>query len=494
MNRIPTIGLEVHAELSTARKMFCGCKNDSDETHPNTNVCPVCLAHPGALPVPNEEAIKKMIAVGIAVGGTIAHSSQFDRKNYFYPDQPKGYQISQYEHPFVKGGVIALPSSGKRIRITRVHLEEDTGSLLHDASGATLVDFNRSGIPLMELVTEPDVSSAEEAAEFATELQLLLRTIGASHARMDKGEMRVEANVSVAPEGAPYGTKVEIKNINSFKSVARAIAYEITRQDEELDAGKPIIQSTRGWDEVKQVTIHQRTKESAHDYRYFPEPDIPVIRTGEATSLSPAEIGDHLPELPQEKRARFASEYGVAQTNVELLIRDSALATFFEQSRSELSGWLETANAGGDATERAVKLHENYVFSDILGIVTEKEIPWGELRMTAENYAELITMIATDKLSSRGGKDLLRILVLEGGDPSEIVEKRGLAQTSDTRLIDAAIMKIAATEASVLAEWKGGKDKALQFLVGQTMRAVKEKGSSANPSLVRERWKALHSS
>lgn len=493
MKRIPTIGLEVHAELSTARKMFCGCKNDPDEQHPNTNVCPVCLAHPGALPVPNEAAIKRVIAVGLAVGGTIAHESQFDRKNYFYPDLPKGYQISQYEHPFVKGGVIVLPSSGKRIRITRVHLEEDTGSLMHDASGATLVDFNRSGVPLMELVTEPDISSGEEAAEFATELQLIIRSVGASRARMEKGEMRVEANISIAPEGAPLGTKIEVKNINSFKSVSRAIAYEIERQTSELDASNPIIQATRGWDEIKQVTVHQRTKEHAHDYRYFPEPDIPVIVMGEASSLSPTAIGDALPELPQEKRMRYASEYGISGANTEQLLRDESLAVFFEESRSELSGWLETVSAERETIERAEKLHENYLFSDVSGLVTEKEILWSELLMTAENYAELITMIATEKLSSRGGKDLLRVLVLEGGNPSDIVDSQGLAQTSDIGVIDEAIAVVADRESDVLAEWRAGKDKALQFLVGQTMKEMKSQGASPNPTAVAERWQALQS-
>ena len=268
----PTIGLEVHAELKTRTKMFCDCANDPDEARPNVNVCPICLAHPGTLPVINREAVRHMLRIGAAVGGTIADFSEFDRKSYFYPDIPKGYQISQYEHPLIVGGELA------GVAITRVHLEEDTARSIH-AGGKSLVDFNRAGIPLMELVTEPVIPDAETAGRFARELQLLLRTLGAGEANLEKGEMRIEANISVSTDEGVFGTKVEVKNLNSFRSVERAIAFEIDRQSKLIESGGKVSQETRGWDESKQVTFHQRFKEGSADYRYFPEPDMPPFET-----------------------------------------------------------------------------------------------------------------------------------------------------------------------------------------------------------------------
>ncbi len=289
-----TIGLEVHAELKTRTKMFCDSLNDPDEKHPNVNVCPVCLAHPGTLPVANRRAIEHMIRVGLALDGTINAVTKFDRKNYFYPDLPKGYQISQYDQPLVSGGAL------RNIRITRVHLEEDTATLAH-TDGASLVDFNRSGVPLMELVTEPDFRSADEVVDFARELQLILRYLGVSDANMEKGQMRIEANVSLN-----MGTKVELKNINSFKAVHDAVAYELQRQEGAIKAGEKIHQETRGWDEAGQKTFSQRSKEEAHDYRYFPEPDLPSFETKE---FGIDRLRDELPELPAQKRKRFMEEY-----------------------------------------------------------------------------------------------------------------------------------------------------------------------------------------
>ena len=279
----PTIGLEVHAELKTRTKMFCDSLNDPDEKHPNVNVCPVCLAHPGTLPVANKQAIEHVIKVGLALGGKINETTKFDRKNYFYPDLPKGYQISQYDKPLVEGGEL------KKIRIRRVHLEEDTGTLVH-ADGGSLVDYNRSGVPLMELVTEPDFRSADEVADFARELQLILRYLGVSDADMEKGQMRIEANVSLN-----MGTYVELKNINSFRAVHDAVEFELKRQQEALEQGETLVKETRGWDEAKRKTISQRSKEEAHDYRYFPEPDLPPFETG---VFDPEALRESLPELP----------------------------------------------------------------------------------------------------------------------------------------------------------------------------------------------------
>src|SRR3989344_2509945 len=326
-----TVGMEIHAELKTKSKMFCASKNDPDEKHPNINICPVCLGHPGTLPVINEEAVKLVQRVGLALGGEIQKFSRFDRKNYFYPDLPKGYQISQYKYPLVLGGNL------NGVRITRVHLEEDAGKLMHDSGGKfSLVDFNRAGVPLMELVTEPDIKSAKEAKKFAEELQLTLQYLGASEANMEKGEMRCEANISVSKTN-DMGIKVEVKNLNSFRAVERAIEYEVKRQIELLENGKKVIQETRGWNENKEETFSQRSKESAHDYRYFPEPDLPPM---EFSDEYIEKLRATIPELPEQKRRRLAEEYKLDALAVEILIKDRALAAFWEKTASELREWL----------------------------------------------------------------------------------------------------------------------------------------------------------
>ena len=474
----PVIGLEIHAELATASKMFCRCKNDADETEPNKNVCPVCLAHPGTLPVANEDAIRKVIAVGLALGAEIPDKSQFDRKNYFYPDLPKGYQISQYENPLTRGGFITL-ASGKKIRITRVHLEEDTGSLQHDKEGNTLVDFNRAGIPLMELVTEPDLRSASEAREAAEELQLIFQYVGASRARMQKGEMRVEANVSVRQKGAKeFGTKVELKNINSFKFVEKAIEYEIKRQVKLIESGEKIEQQTRGWDEAKQETFLQRSKESAHDSRYFPEPGFPPLDVAHIRE----ELKHHLPELPAQKRARFKEQYGLDEEAIELFVRDKKMAEFFEETASELQAWL--ASDGKETEPRdAYKLVRNYMLSDLSRALDEKNIAFDDMKADPENFAELITLVAEKKISSRGAKDLLAHMVELGGDPHEIAKDKDLFQTSDTGELEVIIKKVLEDNASAVAEYKAGKQNAMQFLVGQAMKASKGRG---NPVIIQQ--------
>lgn len=471
------IGLEIHAELATASKMFCSCKNDPDETRPNTNVCPVCLGHPGTLPVANIEAIKKVIAVGLALGGTIPDTSQFDRKNYFYPDLPKGYQISQYKRPLVEGGEIGLVS-GKKIRITRVHLEEDTGSLLHDKEDNTLVDFNRAGIPLMELVTEPDLRGAQEAREAAEELQLIFQYVGASRTRMEKGEMRVEANVSLRPKGSKkLGTKVELKNINSFRFVEKAIEFEIERQKKILESGGMVEQQTRGWDEIKSETVLQRKKESAHDYRYFPEPDLPLLELREMREI----LRHTVPELPGVKRERFRKEYGLDAEAVEVFARDRTMADFFERSVSELAEWLGSSGIGKAAV--SYKLLRNYMLSDMMRSLEEKKLSTDTMKMDPENFAELITLIAEQKISSRGAKDLLLHMVEYGGDPTEIAKNKDMFQSSDSGELEVAVKRVIQENESAVSEYKKGKQGALQFLVGQTMKHMKGKG---NPGAIRD--------
>ncbi len=331
-NYKPTIGLEIHAELKTNTKMFCNSKNNPNETKPNINVCPVCMAHPGTLPVINKKAVESVLKVGVALGGQLADFTEFDRKNYFYPDIPKGYQISQYKYPLVSGGELA------GVEITRVHLEEDTAKSTHDnKEGRSLIDFNRAGVPLMELVTEPVVEDAQQASKFARELQTLLRYLGVSDANMDKGEMRIEANISVS-DTEEFGTKVEVKNLNSFKVVEKAIAYEIKRQTKVLEEGGEIIQETRGWDENKQATFSQRLKEGSEDYRYFPDPDLPKLKLSELSEFNREKLEEGLPELPWEKRERYEKEYEIKSEDIEMYIVDDLYGKFFLRQILELVG------------------------------------------------------------------------------------------------------------------------------------------------------------
>lgn len=460
MKYVPTIGLEIHVELKTRTKMFCDSANNPDEERPNVNICPVCMAHPGTLPVINKEAVKHVIRVGKAVGGNIADFTEFDRKNYFYPDIPKGYQISQYKYPIVSGGKL----SG--VAITRVHSEEDTATSQHDKGSYSLIDFNRAGLPLMELVTEPVIHDAETAVHFAKELQLLLRYLGVSDANMEKGEMRVEANISVAPEGSKeFGTKVEVKNLNSFRVVARAIEYEIARQTKALDRGETLVQETRGWDEGKQTTFSQRMKESSHDYRYFPDPDLPKLVLSEIPEFQ----NITLPELPWEKRERYARDYGIKGEDIESYINDAELGKFFESVATLL----------GD--KKNVALASNYITSDLLGLAQSVKHPMFD-NLRPEAFAALMIMVGKDEISSRAAKDILKTLVEKGGDPREIAEREGLFQKSDTSELKAIAEKIISENEKVVAEYKAGKVASLQFLVGQGMKATK---GSANPEMLK---------
>jgi aspartyl-tRNA(Asn)/glutamyl-tRNA(Gln) amidotransferase subunit B len=441
-----TVGLEIHAELKTATKMFCGCHNEPDEREPNRNICPVCMAHPGALPVINKEAVRKVLLVGKAVGGTLADYTEFDRKNYFYPDIPKGYQISQYEHPLVKGGALA------GVEITRVHLEEDTARSQHVAD-KSLVDYNRAGVPLMELVTEPVIHTAEAAGVFAKELQLLLRALGAGEANMEKGEMRVEANISVSKDDT-LGTKVEVKNLNSFRSVERAIAFEAARQAELLDSGGAVAQETRGWDEVKQVTFSQRKKESSHDYRYFPDPDLPSLRLSEIQDT----MDLALPELPWERKARYL-ELGLKAEDAEMF------------AAQQHAGWLfDTAVKGLTKNDPRIVLTANYVANDLAG-------KWNNIEPAP--LAVLMTWVSEGKVSSRGAKDALAEAV-NGGDLLTLGQK--YLQQSDEGALTAIAQQVLTDHAGVVAEYKAGKESALQFLIGQGMKASR---GSANPATLK---------
>ena len=463
----PTIGLEIHAELSTKTKMFCACKNDPDEEKPNINICPVCMAHPGALPVINKKAVEHVIKVGLAIDGEIADFTEFDRKNYFYPDIPKGYQISQYKYPIVSGGHLA------GFDITRVHLEEDTANNKHDRGDFSLIDFNRAGVPLMELVTEPHTfESAEEAAKegakFAKEFQTVLWYLGVSEANMEKGEMRVEANISVSEDAKKLGTKVEVKNLNSFRSVERAIKYELDRMAELMESGKgaEIVQETRGWDEAKQKTFSQRKKESSHDYRYFPDPDLPKLKLHEVFDLK--KMKDELPELPEAKRSRYRRDFGIKDEDIESYINDPNLAVWFEK----VAGIL------GDVD--AIKLASNYITSDYVGL--KKSNPEVKLAKP-ENFAELIKMAKGGYISSRAAKDIFGRIVTKDESPRDIAEKEGLIQTNDESALTEIAKKIIDANPKVVLDYKGGKENALMSLVGQIMKETK---GSANPALAKE--------
>lgn len=467
----PTIGLEIHAELKTASKMFCGCKNDPDETRPNANICPVCMAHPGTLPVPNKQAMEHVVRVGLAIGGTIADFTEFDRKNYFYPDIPKGYQISQYKYPIVSGGKLA------GMDVTRIHLEEDTATSKHDRGDFSLIDFNRAGVPLMELVTEPHTfDTVDEAAKtggaFGREYQLLLQYLGVSEANMEKGEMRVEANISISPDRGQYGTKVEVKNLNSFKSAERAIRYELERMRDLWEEGRQgeIVQETRGWDEQKGTTFSQRAKEGAADYRYFPDPDIPKYMLSEM--FNAAQLKAALPELPSEKRERYAREYGIKAEDIESYVNDHVLAA-----------WFETVAAGlTDAA--AIRTASNYITNDLLGMKTATDAALPD----AGDFAALIRMNQESLVNSAATKKLLAMLMAGHTDPKALAQQEGLLQKNDEGALKEIAAAIIAANEKVAADYKAGKEAALQALVGQMMRETK---GSANPGLAAKILKEL---
>jgi aspartyl-tRNA(Asn)/glutamyl-tRNA(Gln) amidotransferase subunit B len=481
-----TVGLEVHAELNTDTKMFCSCANDPEAPEPNTNICPICMAHPGTIPTINKKAVHQVLRVGTAIGAKLADYTEFDRKSYFYPDSPKGYQISQFEHPFVAGGSLV------GINVTRIHLEEDTARSSHisaddttDASskGKSLVDFNRAGVPLMELVTEPDIHDAATAGKFARELQLLLRTLGASNANLEKGEMRVEANISISKTDE-LGTKVEVKNLNSFRSVERAIAYEVERQAKLIEEGGTVVQETRGWDENKNITFSQRVKEGSADYRYFPEPDLPKMIVSQISEFSQEALEASLPELPWERRARY-SELGLKEGDVAYLGATRERGVFFDAVLEILNTDASLANENSVTKKAAlITTAVNYIVSDLGGFYANRansDSPEFEL-VTPSAFTELITMISANELSSRGAKDVLAVMAAEGGNPKDIAEKKGLLQVSDPEALRTQVKEIIAANPTVIEEYRAGKDSVLMFLVGQGMKATKGAG---NPEMIR---------
>ncbi|MDP2855882.1 MAG: Asp-tRNA(Asn)/Glu-tRNA(Gln) amidotransferase subunit GatB [bacterium] len=492
---LPTIGLEIHIELKTKTKMFCGCLNDSEERHPNVNVCPICLAHPGVLPVINQEAVGAVLKLGFALNADIAQVSKFDRKNYFYPDLPKGYQISQYDQPLVSGGYLEiylaeksnvndLPAT-KKIRLRRVHLEEDAGRLNHSDDGKnTYVDFNRAGVPLAELVTEPDIASALEVRRFAEELRAILRYLDIANADMEKGEMRCEVNISLAKEGSEeLGTKVEIKNLNSFRAVEQSIEYEIKRQAEILEEGGKIIHETRGWDEPKGITVSQRSKEEAHDYRYFPEPDLLPLKPAELFDLE--ELKTSVPELPFDKRLRFIKEFDLKFGEVDSLVWDSEVAAYFEQVISELDGFQTTS---GERREKRIKLAYNYFNSDLKGLMAANMMGLKDSKMDSHNFAYLIDFVDKNMISSAAAKSVLAEMFMSGVDPESVIKEKNLFQISDTKDLSVAIEKVIASNPEVVENYKKGKESVLQFLVGQVMKETKGR---ANPGVVLEQIKSL---
>ena len=450
----PTIGLEIHAELKTRTKMFCSSQNDPDEENPNVNVCPVCMAYPGTLPVVNKEAVHSVLRVGAAVGGTIADYTEFDRKNYFYPDIPKGYQISQYEYPLVKGGELA------GVKITRIHLEEDTANAKHRGE-VSLIDFNRAGLPLMELVTEPVIHDATTAGNFARELQQLLRALGVGEAQMEKGQMRVEVNISVSKD-EKLGTKSEIKNINSFRAAERAIEYEIKRQTAVLESGGVLVQETRGFDETTGETFSQRIKENSNDYRYFPDPDIPKLKISSIPEFALDALKASLPELPSERRARLMG-LGVRREDADVLIADHLYGTFFDV---EVAGQLDGTLVGKGS---------NYLLTDVRAVATESMLD--NLRNGV--FADVIRMTDAGDLSSRGAKDLLLHLMERGGVARTVATEEGMLQMKDNALVERIVDEVMAEHANVVADVQKGKEEALKFLIGMVMK--KSKGA-ANPT------------
>ncbi len=464
MTYLSTIGLEIHAELATRTKMFCVCKNDPEAKEPNTHVCPVCMAHPGTLPTINRAAVKQVLRVGAAIGGTFAiNYSEFDRKSYFYPDIPKGYQISQYIHPLISGGSLT------GVPVTRIHLEEDTARSVHTGD-ESLVDFNRAGVPLMELVTEPEIHDSATAVCFARELQLLLRTLGASNANLEKGEMRIEANISVS-KNDKLGTKVEVKNLNSFRSVERAIEYEVKRQIAALEKGEEILQATRGWDEKKQQTFHQRFKEGSADYRYFPEPDLPKIVLSEIPDMLPKAIKATLPELPWQRRERYRTKYQLKESDVEYLIDTQVRSSFFDAVSDALNG---------DTT--LVQSAVNYIVSDLAGWYAKYD---GEeyANINPKMFAKTIRLTVDGTLSSYGAKEIMALMAQNGGDPEELANANGLLQAKDRSVLMGIVDTVIADNASVVDEFRGGKEPVLQFLIGQCMKLSH---GSGNPTLFKE--------
>lgn len=467
----PIIGLEVHAELQTRSKMFCGCAVvDSTQAEPNSTTCEICTGMPGTLPVINKRAVEYAIRVGLALHCTIAEVSVFARKNYFYPDLPKGFQISQYELPLGENGWLPIQTKSgvKRVRIRRVHLEEDTGKLFHQQNHS-LVDFNRSGVPLLEIVTEPDLGSVEEARAYATRLRSILRYLQVNSGDMEKGVIRFEANVSIRPRGSDrLGTRTEIKNLNSFRSMERGLAYEIKRQSRLLDQGIPVAQETLGWDEAHNATVSQRGKEEAHDYRYLPEPDLPPLKVDPSWV---EEISTNLPELPYAKQERFIKELGLSDYAASVLTAEQAVAQFFEAS----------VQASRDIPPEKIA---NWLSGDLFALMHESGLTINEINMQPHDLSTLVSLVEQGVITARSGKAVLEAIFRDGGDPKDVVEERGLAQISDHAILDPLILAILQANPDQLDLYLGGKTSLNQWFFGQVM--AKTRGR-ANPGILQQR-------
>ena len=467
----PVIGLEVHAELLTRSKMFCSCAVvDSTEAEPNRYVCPVCTAQPGVLPVINRQAVEYAMMVGLALNCTINEFNQFARKSYFYPDLPKGYQISQYEHPLASNGwlEIEVGDSTRRIGIRRAHLEEDTGKLFH-VGDHSLVDLNRAGVPLLEIVSEPDMRSVEEVEAYARKLRAILVYLGVNHGDMSKGVLRFEANISIRPRGSEeLNTRTEIKNLNSIRSLVRATRYEIQRQIEVVESGGQVIQQTMGFDEDTGRTQAQRGKEQAHDYRYFPEPDLPPLHISREWV---AEIGERLPELPDARRERFIQEFGLSLQDAVVLVADKAVADYYEAALA----------AGGDP-----KIVANWVTGELFRLMNTAGLEIGGIRVAPEALVELIALVEAGKINNNTAKEVLEIMFETGRGAEEIVEERGLAQISDSSALEVLVERVIAENPQQVQKYLGGKEGLLGWFVGQVMRETK---GQANAQMVNEMFR-----
>jgi len=467
------IGLEVHVQVNTNTKAFCGCST-AFGAEPNTQTCPVCLGMPGQLPVLNMEVARKSVLTGLAINATINLESKFDRKNYFYPDLPKGYQISQFPLPIVEHGYLDIPHGDgeKRIGITRIHIEEDAGKSMHEGlEGVSHIDLNRSGVPLMEIVSEPDMRSADEAVAYLKQLHQLVRFLDVSGADMEKGQFRCDANVSVRRFGEPLGTRAELKNLNSFRFIKQAIDYEVARQIELIEDGGQVVQETRLFDSAKGESRSMRSKEEAHDYRYFPEPDLPPLRISQQ-EVDAIKAG--MPELPGQLRERFESEFGLSSYDADVL-----------SQTLDLAGWYESLVAAHPADPKRCA---NWMANELLGRLKEQGKDISDSPVSAQQLAGLLDRIADNTISGKIAKDVLDAMMESGDDADAIIEAKGLKQVSDSGAIDALILQIMADNPGQLEQYRAGKDKLFGFFVGQVMKASK---GQANPGMVNQRLKDL---
>ncbi|GAA4725843.1 Asp-tRNA(Asn)/Glu-tRNA(Gln) amidotransferase subunit GatB [Brevibacillus fulvus] len=460
------IGLEVHAELSTNSKIFCGCRTEFGAA-PNTHTCPICLGHPGVLPVVNKQAVEFAIKAALALNCEISLETKFDRKNYFYPDLPKAYQISQYDQPIGKNGWIDIEVNGekKRIGINRLHLEEDAGKLTHsEYGGGTLVDYNRVGVPLVEIVSEPDLRSPEEAKAYLEKLKAILQYTGVSDVRMEQGSLRCDANVSIRPVGqTELGTKTELKNMNSFRNVQVGLEYEVQRQQEVVLAGGKVTQETRRWDEANKKTVVMRSKEEAHDYRYFPDPDLVRMQISEDWIAS---IRASIPELPDARQARYMNEYGLSGTDAGVITMTKESADFYD----------EAVKTGADP-----KAVANWLMVDLFGYLNANNLELSEVKITPQGLGEMIKLIEKGTISSKIAKTVFKEMVETGKDPGKIVEEQGLVQISDEGALKQIVIDAIAANPQAVEDYKAGNDRAVGFFVGQVMKQTKGK---ANPAMV----------